>query len=1444
MISTEWETPLSHRLQPASRRRRRQQTARQVEVPTFEQFEPRLLMSGSPELGEVVGSTQVIDPGPAGSATVSGELAEADEVALYEFTAGARGWVTIDLADLADSGLDPYLELLDSHGRLIGLNDDASRDTQDSRIRRYVVAGQTFTVRARGSEGSTGQYELTVTSEPFDDHGNTADDAAAMWANRFGQGRGVGWVHYSGDFDFLEYVAAVTGEAAVNVRTFAHLGALAANVSIYNDAGELVAGAAGAAGATTDLAFSVTAGESYYVGISGGAGSTGLYLLTMDRILAQEFVDAEELSVIGAGSATATGTLARGGAVAWSYTATASGFLELDLAAAEGSDLDAYLEVYDANQRCIGRNDNAGRDTTDSRLRMYVRAGQTYYIRAAGANDTAGAFELTATGRPFDDHGNTAMDSRLIRTFHGGRGYAAGWIQYGTDTDCFSFVAADTGLARTELILPGYWNNLEATYTARAADGTVLGTVTASAGSSVELDFTVTEGQTYTLSVEGVGASPGFYSLRMDSILAQEFLDAEEVEVVGDDEAVVAGSLAAGEAVAWSFTTTATGWFHLDMTASAGSDIDPMLEVYTTGQRRIRWNDNIRRDNPDSHIALYLREGQTYYVRATGADGTAGDFELTFTGDPLDDYGNDADGAVAMRVIHNGAARAFGRIQYGSDVDYLEYVPVVSGLVEMSVSLHGYRNALDMAVTLYDEAGTVVDSGVDAGSGELTLSFSAEQGAAYYLAVDGLDETEGWYSVLVQPTVWQEFIDATDLTPPVAEEIADIGTLDAGGSMTYKFTAAANGFYTIDMEAGDGSSLDSCLEVFNADQRRIGFSDNVRYDNDSQVRIRVTEGETYYVRCSAVRGSSGAYTTTIASQPYDDAGNRIDDARDLRLRGDGAGLAVLTLNYADDVDVLAFTAPVTGAMTVTMEPYGAGSGVSANLAALDDQGMEIIRDEGGTAGASVTLDVVAGDMYFLSAEGLNDGTGRYLVRLATTPAPEPEPEPEPEPDPDPEPTPDPDPEPEPDPEPAPDPDGPQPAAVITGETETVDGVTRLTIRGTDGNDVIVLSYAGMTTTVTTGGDTLSFLGEYDEVWIYGFAGADLIRTDYSISGESVIYAGDGDDTVFENSPGAGEVHGGAGSDLLVSVGGGTDTVHGGTGDDSYWVDTVDVLGDASAAEYSNLAVHRIDAFDQPYSGNPSHADYVSKEIRGQNFRDPTATSYARGWGNYSASPLFADGVSYDDIRQGGLGDCYYLASLASLAESDPDLVREMITPLGDGTYAVRFFRSGVEHYYRLDADLPIRSGTNLAYAKLTPDGETWVALMEKAYAHFRYGQNTYDSLSGGWMSTVYRELTNQNASTTWSGGSQAALADYIAGKLANGNAVTLGSYGSAPAPIVGSHAYMVHSIAGTGASATVTVYNPWGVDGRSYDDNYGDGLLALSMDQLQDCFSALVTAAA
>lgn len=414
---------------------------------------------------------------------------------------------------------------------------------------------------------------------------------------------------------------------------------------------------------------------------------------------------------------------------------------------------------------------------------------------------------------------------------------------------------------------------------------------------------------------------------------------------------------------------------------------------------------------------------------------------------------------------------------------------------------------------------------------------------------------------------------------------------------------------------------------------------------------------------------------------------------------------------------------------------------------------------------------------------------------------------------------------------------PAPAQTVTATVLGLGDQAQLLITGTAGADTITLSQSeqGFTITLPSGSSLVS--GSFDSVTIYGFGGNDVIRTTHSVTASVYINGGDGDDTIYNAAMGLGTILTGEGNNTVVSIGAGLATITGGSGLDSFWVDAADTLVDVSAASTAAGAVHRVSSFYQPYSSNPANVKYVPLTIEGQSLADPTIDNYASTYKSFANSPLFVGAPEYNDVRQGSCGDCYFLAALASLAQNENAALSQAITALGDGTYAVRFYRNGVANYVRVDADLPVTGGGSLAYAKAGPEGQIWVALMEKAYAYFRAGANSYASLWGGWMGDSYRDVLNAG-STSQSvtvGTNSATMLSTLQNALANGHAVTVASRSTNVGAIVGNHAYMIQAVNGN----NVTVYNPWGVDGGGNDGNYGDGLITLSIDAFKQAFSYL-----
>ncbi|MEB3188968.1 MAG: CARDB domain-containing protein [Snowella sp.] len=222
-------------------------------------------------------------------------------------------------------------------------------------------------------------------------------------------------------------------------------------------------------------------------------------------------------------------------------------------------------------------------------------------------------------------------------------------------------------------------------------------------------------------------------------------------------------------------------------------------------------------------------------------------------------------------------------------------------------------------------------------------------------------------------------------------------------------------------------------------------------------------------------------------------------------------------------------------------------------------------------------------------------------------------------------------------------------------------------------------------------------------------------------------------------------------------------------------------------------------------------------------KDRPDTSYSY---QYAQGALFQNGINVNDIKQGIVGDCYYLSTLSSIAQEKPSYIQDMFIDNGDNTFTVKFLNNGVNNYVTVDHYLPTDSNDKFVYASYgssytNTSNELWVALAEKAYAQLAESgwsrpaynastsTNSYAAIESGWMDLVIQEVTglsttSQTLSATTSM-TQTALIN-----LVNSNQILTAGfvYGDGGGLVVNNHAYTITAYNST--TGQFHLRNPWG----------------------------------
>lgn len=182
-------------------------------------------------------------------------------------------------------------------------------------------------------------------------------------------------------------------------------------------------------------------------------------------------------------------------------------------------------------------------------------------------------------------------------------------------------------------------------------------------------------------------------------------------------------------------------------------------------------------------------------------------------------------------------------------------------------------------------------------------------------------------------------------------------------------------------------------------------------------------------------------------------------------------------------------------------------------------------------------------------------------------------------------------------------------------------------------------------------------------------------------------------------------------------------------------------------------------------------------------------------------------VSLTHAVQGGLGDCWDIASIAAIAKSDPQRIEQLVRETEH--HVIVNFPSGP---VAVTKELPLTASQRPAFAaNQAPDHVHWAAYLEKAQAAI--ARNGYESLEGHGprgSAKAFQQLYGTKPVVH----SDSGLTESVAAALAAHKPVTVASLpgmGVGALNVRGNHVYTVTGSSTNAAGEhTFELFNPWG----------------------------------
>lgn len=335
-----------------------------------------------------------------------------------------------------------------------------------------------------------------------------------------------------------------------------------------------------------------------------------------------------------------------------------------------------------------------------------------------------------------------------------------------------------------------------------------------------------------------------------------------------------------------------------------GLSVDPTLAIFDSAFQPVDYygipafNDDDLEGSFDSHIFdLFLPEDDIYYVQVdTFGAAESGTYELfissvdasPFQLPEFDDHADTLDFGAATRLefTDNSSveiARATGVIGFvDNPVEQDVFSFTVDEMSRVIINVRADTDFFDSFVQLFDSGNNLIAFNNDTTNPSFETPtdsqfvVSALEAGDYLVVVSAQDGSNGNYRLGVRHNGitgdfddhGESFVTATNLALAPFPETTHVSASAAlpTDSDVFVFTSSETGRLVVRTAALNGD-LNTVLRGFDSDRNRVAANNNFNGSKNSRISLEVVSGQTYFVRVTTVRETTGDYRISFRSVP-------------------------------------------------------------------------------------------------------------------------------------------------------------------------------------------------------------------------------------------------------------------------------------------------------------------------------------------------------------------------------------------------------------------------------------------------------------------------------------------------------------------------------------------------------------------------------------------------